>query len=347
MSRKDALAGLLAIGALVAVVLALQFLTPIIVGDYHEFTRPTTLAFLRGDSNLYDAGSFSFYNAPWALAIWLPFVSYPYVVGQSAHELVYIGCLVLSLWLFQKKMKAPRLGVLFATFNFPVFVLIVAAGIDSVVLLGVALGYIAARRRHAGLLAVALFILATKPQNVVLVAALFLYTVREWRAVLLTFGAVIVSGAFIGFDWIGRYWSYLQASPPAAASRVELWDKLPVPLIVLAALVALAALAWLVRREGFTDLTFGLAITTNLVFGVYILWAHFVGLIPVVLVIARRDVRLAAVLFVLGWFLIQPMTYPVAAFVILWLLALFPLAHRAMPGTTLGVENENVSNGSA
>lgn len=321
VSLKGTLAGLLAVGALIAVVLALQFMTPIIVGDYHEFTRPTTLAFLSGRSNLYDANS-SFYNAPWSIAIWLPFVSYPYVIGQSAHYLVYIGCVVISLWLFQKELKAPRLGVWFAVLTFPVFVLIVAAGIDSVILLGTALGYIAARRRNVGLLAVALFVLAAKPQNVALVAALFLYTLPAWRAVLLTFGAVIVSGMFIGLDWIWRLGAYLQANPPIAASRIELWSKLPTPLLILAALVAVGALAGLVHRDGFNDITFGLAIATNLVFGIYVLWSHFVGLVPVVLVIARRDIRLAGLLYLCGWFFIEPMVYPIAAFLILWGIAL-------------------------
>lgn len=318
---------LLFLSALALAVFAISLMTPI-VGDYFSFARPTTLAFLRGESNLYDSQSPYFYNAPWTLALWIPFVGFPYTIGQMAHELLYILCVLVSIALVRKNV--PKAGILFVIFNIPCFILIVAAGTDALLLLGVVLGYVALSRKNSGLLAVSFFVMATKPQNVVLVVLLLLYASHDWKATLLPIGAAVVSGLFIGLDWPLRYVDHLQIQPPLADPRIELWQALPpVPLATLA-LLAILALAYLVRREGFNEWTFGLALVTNLVFSVYVLWVHFIVLIPVLLFLARRDWRLALIPWLVSWLLpFTPrgapwfgMIYPLSVFVVLWLVVL-------------------------
>ncbi len=311
--------------ALLVALYAISLMTPI-VGDYISVFRPTTLAFLRGETKLYDTPSLTFYNAPWALALWIPFVSFPYAIGQGAHELVYILFFIAAVALLQKGV--PRAGILFAFINIPAFLLVVAAGIDSFALLGAALIFVATRRRHALLFAVALFILATKPQNVLLASALCLYFFRAWKALLLPLAAVIVSALFVGLDWPLRYWAFLSTSPPIPERRVELWLTVPPTVLVPLALVALAAFLYLVRRDGFNEWTFSIALATNLVFSPYALWVTFVLLVPVLLFVARLNVWLAALLWLSSWFLPQfGMVYPIVAFVVLWSVVLwYPLA---------------------
>jgi hypothetical protein len=124
------------------------------------------------------------------------------------HELLYILCVLVSVALLQKNV--PKIGILFAIFNIPCFILIVAAGTDALLLLGVALGYVALSRKNSGLLAVSFFVMATKQQNVVLVALLLLYISRDWKATWLPIIAGIVAGLFIGLDWPLRYIYQLQ-----------------------------------------------------------------------------------------------------------------------------------------
>lgn len=324
---RRALAYCLFLSALLGVLYAISRLTPI-VGDYFSFFRPTTIAFLGGETNLYDPRAPGFFNAPWALALWIPFVGFPYWFGQAVHELVYILCLLISIALLQKHV--PRAGVLFAIFNIPAFILVVAAGIDSFVLLGVALAYVAAGRRHAQLLAVALFVLATKPQNVVLVGVICLYALRTWKPLLLTLGAAVVSALFIGFDWPLRYLTYLQSSPPLPEKRVDLWLSVPPVILVASALLAVAGLVYLVKRDGFNEWTFSLALATNIVFSPYVLWAHLVLLVPVLLFLARRDWRLAAIVWLSSWLLpMFGMAYPIVAFIVLWFVAIRVETNRA------------------
>lgn len=308
--------GLFAV-SLALVLYALHLVTPI-VGDYFSFFRPTALAFLRGESNLYDAGSTGYFNAPWAMAIWLPFVAYPYLVGQSAHVLAYLGCILVSVALLRKDV--PGIGVLASLFNLPMFVVLMAAGIDPFVLLGVSLAYVAIHRRHAELGSVALFVLLAKPQSVLLVMALLVYTLRSWRAIALPALAAFVSALFIGFDWPLRYFYYLQSNPPLNDPRVELWRFVPALPLALLGLASLAVLVFLVRRKSPDDLVFAFALTTGFVFAPYALWPHFVALTPAFFAIARRSLALTLPVYVSLWFLPWfGMAYPLALFAALGL----------------------------
>lgn len=67
-------------------------------------------------------------------------------------------------------------------------------------------------------------------------------------------------------------------------------------------------------------MTFSLAVATNLVFSPYVTVSHMVGLVPVLLFLARRNVKLALVLYLASWLIpVFGMAYPIAALVILWL----------------------------
>lgn len=291
---------------------ALHLVTPI-VGDYFSFFRPTALAFLRGESNLYDAGSSGYFNAPWALAIWLPFVAFPYLVGQSAHVLAYLGCILVSVALLRKGV--PGIGVLASLFNLPMFVVLMAAGIDPFVLLGVTLAYIAIHRHHVGLGSVALFVLLAKPQSVLIIMSLLVYFLRSWKVFVFPSLAAFGSALFIGIDWPLRYFYYLQANPPLSEPRVELWRFVPAVPLILLGLASLAVLVFLVRRKSPDDLIFAFALTTGFVFAPYALWPHFVALTPAFFVIARRSLRLALPVYISLWLLPWfGMAYPLALF---------------------------------
>lgn len=319
---------LLFLASLLLAIFAIYLMTPI-VGDYYSFMRPVTLAFLSGERNLYDFQSPNLYYAPWAMGLWIPFVAYPYLVGQEANTFIVLLIALISIALLQKGV--PQVAILLAVLNIPNLVLIVSGEVDALILFGVVIGYIAVRRKNTALLAVALFIMAMKPQNVLLVITFFLIISRAWKSVLLPIGAALASGFLIGLDWPLRYLSNLQSAPPMIDRRVELWRS-DIPPIILAvlAILAIAALVYVVKRDGFNEWAFSLAIATNLVFSVYALWVHFVLLIPILLFLARRDWRLALIPWSISWFLpFTPrgapwfgMIYPLTVFFVLWLVVL-------------------------
>jgi hypothetical protein len=315
---QKTLALLLLATALVLAVYAISLLWPLST-DYYYYYYPTLIRFLGDQTRLYDTSSPAFYNVPWLLGVWMPFAGFPYPVAQYFNTLLILVCLLASVAMFRRGV--PRIAVGFAILNFPCAALVRNGQTDAFVLLGVAIGYVAVRRRNIPLLSVALCLLAIKPVSVILVAIWFLAALRDLRALLLPFAATIFSAFFIGFDWPFRYLTYT-LQHPVNNPRVELW-RLDISPVFLATLGLIALLAFLVllRRRGFDDWTFGLALTTNFVFSPYLLWAHYVALIPVFLLLARQHLRLATIVylssFLLLWF---GEFYPIAMFIALWLI---------------------------
>lgn len=309
---------LLFLVALAMLVFAVSILS-LHTDDFEYYYYPATQAFLNG-SSLYDANSPAFYNAPWLLGLWMPFAFFPYAVSQCANTVMIVLAFLGSFWL----LRAPKSVMLMSIFMLPASAVIMHGQMDGIILLGVALGYVAVQKRHAGLLSVALFLLAIKPVSVILVALWLIGASRQWKAALLSIGAVLVCALFLGWDWIFRYITY-SMNHPVDSARVELWRTFSPWLLVPLAILAIAALAFIIRRRGFSDWTFGLAIATNLVFAPYVLWAHFVLLVPALLFLARRNVKLALVLYLASWLIPSfPMAYPIAALVILWLTLRIP-----------------------
>lgn len=304
---------LLFLFALALLVFAVSILS-LHTDDFEYYYYPAIQAFLNG-SSLYDANSPAFYNAPWLLGLWMPFAFFPYAISQYANTAMIVLSFLGSLWL----LRAPKSVMLMSIFMLPAYTVIMHGQMDGIILFGIAIGYVAVQKRHAGLLSVALLLLAIKPISVILVALWFLGASRQWKAVLLSIGAVIVNSFFLGWDWIFRYVIY-SMNHPVDAARVELWRTFSPWLLVPLAILAVAALAFVVWRHGFTDWTFGLSIATNLVIAPYVLWAHFVLLVPILLFLARRNVILALVLYLASWLIpVFGMVYPIAALVILWL----------------------------
>jgi hypothetical protein len=314
------------VAALVLAAYAIFLVAPL-QGDYYQFYYPSLIRFLGGGTRLYDASSPPFYNAPWLLGFWIPFAGFPYLVGQYANTLLILVSALASLWMFRR--STPRVAVFLAIFSLPCLALVVHGQVDALVLLGVTLGYFAVRRRNTALLSVALCLLAIKPVSVILVALWFLAASRQWKALSIPFVAVVLCAIFLGFDWPMRYVTYT-LQHPLDAPRVELW-RLDISPILLGTLTLAALLAFLllVKRRGFDDWTFGLALTTNFVFSPYLLWAHYVALIPALLILARPQLKFAVLVylssFLLPWF---GAAYPIAMFLAQWLTVLTKRAHK-------------------
>ncbi len=301
------------LAALSLLALAISLLWPV-AGDYYSLSHPATLAIVR-DESLYETGSAPFYNAPWLLGVWIPFVAFPYPVGQFANTILILASAILSIRIFWR--AAPPWAILFAFVNWPAAAIVANGQVDTFVLLAVAMGYVAARRRHGGLLAVSLALLAAKPTSVMLVALWFLAGSQRWRAIGLTLGAVIVSAFFVGTDWLIRYPIYLIQNPLPEAPRVELWRYLPVLPMVAVTASALLAMVYRIRHTGFNEETFLLALIINLVVAPYVLWAHFILLVPAMLYLARHDWRLATLAWGSSWLIPTfAMIYPLTLLIL-------------------------------
>jgi hypothetical protein len=300
--------------------------------DYELQPVQAAVGFLRGTTRLYDSGSPGFFNAPWMLFILWPLVLLPSAGGLIVWRALNLVGLISAPHIFGG--EEPVWVRVLATCNFYTFTLLVVGNMDGIVLLGVALGWLAAQKRRPWLMSVGLWLLTLKPFNVALVGLVLLLALWKWTwperliACSLPLVSLALSFPIFGWDWPARYLANLRASPPWPLIVTTIWragEKLGIPLWLLAslALLAVGAFLWALITRGPTHEVVALALATNLAVSPYALEPHYVLLAPTFLFIGqrRKELVLLAYLTALG-------IYSLRIFFgwdYVWLAVLYPL----------------------
>lgn len=328
--------------------------------DYYFTFYPVTKKLLTGETSLYDTQTLGFYNAPWVLLFFAPLTALSLRPGQALFLTGTLGLLVGSVPLLRERRAFPVHAVLFALLNLHTFDVLIRVQVDGFVPFGVALGWWAIHQRRPWLLSLAFWLMAIKPINVVLVAAIYLVAIRHWsrseqaRVLALPGFSLLVSFVVLGADWPLRYIEAYRLDPPDRAYlTLTLWRiarsiHFPFwPLIVLAGgCVALTLLlAW---RVGLHPWTLSIALTTNLVFAQYATGNHYVNLIPAMLFLASRSRRVTTLAYLATftpllriWFGVRiasiDLLYPLILLIAAWYFAIqdglmaLPRARRLPP----------------
>lgn len=299
--------------------IALVMLSPILY-DYVETFQPGVFNWLTGTADLYAPPYFI--NPPWYAATLLPIVSLPLYVSEVLYTAASLSFIVFSIMVFG---TFPLAAVAFSLYNGNTMNLFLCGETDAFILLGVSIGYIAARKRHTALLALAFVLMAIKPPNILLVGLLYLWETRDWKALALGASVSLVFIPFLGIDYPLRMIQNYLIHPPAAYAQTTIWRYTtdPFPVAVLG-ILALAGFGYAVRRQGLNEWTLGLALATNLVFTPYALSAHYVLLTFPLIHIARRNLRVSSAIFLSSWipFLsgqtAMYLFYPVSVLAVLW-----------------------------
>jgi len=346
--------------ALAALLLALlTILAAIIVDmwpmgtDYIGTFRPVTERFLNGETRLYDSGSIGLYKAPWGLLYWIPLGWLPLNVSQVIQIVVILVSIVFATHLLNGPKPVPMFAVLFAVGNLHTFEELIQLNVDAFILIGLALGWWSIRCRRPWGLAVAFWLLALKPINVVLPALLFLIAIRSWsrreQGTALSVTALSLLAAFpiIGWDWPLRYVQNTSGFDSDWEMTVSLWrinDQLSLPdwpALIVAALL-LAAFLRLAWRRGLDEWTLSIAIATNLIVTLYSMGCHYILLVPALVFVAQTNPRLAVLAYLTTWFPllrllwgIEAVTidiaYPLILLAAAWFFALQPDRNLAPP----------------
>ncbi len=340
---SKALALVLFCTVVIALILVMASIWPTGV-DYYFIFYPVTKKFLAGETRLYDVQTLGFYNAPWVLLFFAPLTALSLRLGQAVFLVGTMGLLLGSAHLVREERAFPPLAVLLALLNLHTFDVLIRVQVDGFVPFGVALGWWAIRRRHPWLLSLAFWLLAIKPINVVVVAAIYLIAIRHWsrREQIQVFAfpviSLLISFVVLGADWPLRYLDSYQLDPPDRAYlTLTLWriarsvDFPFWPLIVLAA-ACVALTLWLAWRVGLHRWTLSIALATNLVFAQYATGNHYVNLIPAMLFIATRSRRVAALAYLTtftpllrAWFGVRvapiDLLYPITLLIASWYFA--------------------------
>lgn len=281
--------------------------------DYIGTFRPVTERFLNGQTRLYDSGSVGLYKAPWGLLYWIPLGWLPLNVSQVVQVVVILVSILFATHLLNGPKPVPLFAVFFAVGNLHTFEELIQLNMDTFSLLGLALGWWSIRHRRPWWLAIAFWLLALKPINVVLPALLFLIAIKGWprreqgAALSVTALALLAAFPIIGWDWPVRYVRSISGFDSGWSMTVSLWrinEQLSLPdwpALILAALL-LAAFLRLAWRRGLDEWTFSIAIATNLVITLYSMGCHYILLVPALVFVAQQSRTLALAAYLTTWF---------------------------------------------
>ncbi len=329
--------------------------------DYLYSYRPTAEQWLDGSLSLYTKAEVTYYNAPWGMVLFAPLTLVSHTLGQALLNTGSIMCLLVSIDLFRRVRPVSPVFVLLALANMHVLDILLRGQIDAYIVLGAVLGWWAIHTHRPLVLAAAFVLITLKPQTVLLTGALLLYGMRDWsrRDILIALSlpalALVTSPLIAGLDWPLRLLRFMRDHDVAYHRAVTIWriaDLVGLPNwpFIIGSAVLIGVFARAVLKHGFSEWTFALAITTNLLIGNYVTGYNYPLLIPVLLLVASHNGWLVGLIYLttftpaLRVFDATTMhwdyLYPVLLYVALWIYA--PRKHQrdAAPNEAASAEDD-------
>jgi hypothetical protein len=247
---------------------------PVAQSDYVHYFRPATLDWVSGTTRLY-ADTPGFRNPPWTVLLLFPFTLLSVRLGAGLVRLLTVGSALMAAHTLGEGRLGRSVGGVLALFSLPMLNALYRVQLVGFVVLGVALGHVALRRRSPFLLVLALLLVTVKPQLSILLALLWLWIVlRDWPARSRRCVVACCAGGLIGtlvlfgprwpLDWLGESRNWLDPNHPALISspwRAGAVLGLPAWTPVLLALaLGLAGGPGVIRGRGQSPLMAGWAV---------------------------------------------------------------------------------------
>ncbi|MCI0807338.1 MAG: DUF2029 domain-containing protein [Chloroflexi bacterium] len=264
--------------------------------DYTYFIRPSTLSWLKGETNLFDQAAEGFYFMPWSVLLFAPTLLVPPEIGQGMLSVLTLVGVLMAIKIFGEGLPLWIKGL--AATPFALFILLITGNIDGVVLLGICISWWAIKSHQPFLLSAGLWLTTLKPINTLpLLLFVFLFTWHwSWRdklsAISLVLFSLIISFPMFGYDWPVRYLQFFNAAPPLEFPIVTIWKlgnqlNLPPLLTLVPTLFIIASSTISIYRFGLGVETFALTSAAWMIVTPYALDIHYVLLIPAFLTVAR------------------------------------------------------------
>lgn len=289
---------LLASAALLALTIGIVLLP---LRDYVFYVESARL--WRRGTALYTPEVRQFFYAPWSLLITVPLSYLPDELGRVLLTLGSFGGLCWGV----TALSEPRdiRSILLACTALPALAIIWLAQWDGIVLAGVGLCWVGYARRRPWLLGLGLAIVATKPNNVILLGLVLLTGVWRWpprdlaRVAAGPLAALLLSLLFGGVEWPLRYIEYLRFQPPAGFN-ISLWQAPGAPVApALVGGLGLAGLIWARLRRPLDAPLIGLTLCVSLLISPFVVPYHLVFTLPGLAQLHARRPRLGIGLWAL------------------------------------------------
>jgi hypothetical protein len=269
--------------------------------DYYFTFRPSTEAYLRGGSRLYDTNSLGFFLFPWSLLVFLPTMFFSLNYGEALLNLVSLcGILTAGIAVFNRK-RPEWLALLLGVASLHTVDVLIRGNVDGLLAFGVGLGWIGLQKKQPWLMAAGLWLLSTKPINVVLAGVFLLLAIRAWkrRDILIAIGptliSILASPWISGIDWPYRYYYWMQVNPAMIYLQTSLWRTFALFGIHNSAvtwgvfiITLILGCVIILRSPILTPQLLGFLLAANLLFSPYTLGSHYVILVPAFIVLVQR-----------------------------------------------------------
>jgi hypothetical protein len=180
----------------------------------------------RGELPLYSQSGF--WNPPWTLWLLVPLVALPERVGLIVINLLSGLMVIISIRIMDGEDTWSSL------LSLPFLWLLWLGQIDTLSLIGIAVGYAATRRKDTLLMAISLSLLSIKPQIGLIVALYFLIKSRLWKSLLVITSLFVFSLCLYG-AWPLKLWS-VKPGLDIVKQNVSLWPyigPLALPIYLL------------------------------------------------------------------------------------------------------------------
>jgi hypothetical protein len=180
----------------------------------------------RGELPLYSRSGF--WNPPWTLWLLVPLAALPERVGLIVINLLSGLMVIISI----RIMDGEETWI--SLLSLPFLWLLWLGQIDTLSLIGIAVGYAATRRKDTLLMAISLSLLSIKPQIGLIVALYFLIKSRLWKSLLVITSLFLFSLCLHG-AWPLTLWS-VRPGLDIVKQNVSLWPyigPLALPIYLL------------------------------------------------------------------------------------------------------------------
>jgi len=314
--------------------------------DYGIFTD-TARGWLSGQIHLYD-GQTEFYFAPYAILAFVPFTVIPQPFGQFIFAIIVLAALVWATWKLTGSTPWWTLAIGLATVY--TALLVFNGQWDSIVLAGLAMGWIALENSNPWLMGFSFIVLGTKPTNILLPALLLLFSMRNWsklklaQTTIIPLIFVIISGFIAGWNWPLTYISnyrehpnppnYVVVTPWTQALYLRsYWEYLDKVGTILLCVFCIVAIILLIRRLRFKldRKTLSIALAINLVASPHALLYCFIFLAPIHILILNEHRRWGLLLYgaalidlIFIWLGIGVFIFPLVTLLVIMIIELMP-----------------------
>ncbi len=296
------------------------------INDYTNSFRPASQSIFTRKVlyNYWDTGGYAY--PPHGILLFMPFDLLPLELADTAWITVNTLLVIFVAIQFRREFHAPKIAPWLALLNVSMVGFMMNAQIEGFILLGVYLSYLAFNRSFANqpyppkvykiaILSVSLFLIAVKPTYLLLLGLAIAGRIWRWpwKEKLIVVAPVVIATIglllFLEKETIHNYLTIYQDEKFffIGQTSLSLYDGLPESAISLGFIYLLTSMIigyvvyqFIYKQSPLDAGHMGLLICLNMLIMPYVIYHHFIVVIPAFIYVAKYHLKVAAFCYILA-----------------------------------------------